>query len=34
MSTMKQGISDPRGHLKLVMEFMEAWRQRQGSAPT
>jgi probable F420-dependent oxidoreductase len=33
VSTMKQGINHPRGHLKLVMEFMEAWRQRQGSAP-
>jgi probable F420-dependent oxidoreductase len=34
VSTMEQGISDPRGHLELVVEFMEAWRQRQGSLLT
>jgi probable F420-dependent oxidoreductase len=29
VSTMNQGISDPRRHLGLVLEFIEAWRQRQ-----
>jgi probable F420-dependent oxidoreductase len=29
VSTMNQRISDPRQHLKLVLEFMDAWRQRQ-----
>jgi probable F420-dependent oxidoreductase len=30
VSTMNQDITDPRQHLKLVMKFMDAWRQRHG----
>ncbi|HEV2027743.1 MAG TPA: LLM class F420-dependent oxidoreductase [Candidatus Dormibacteraeota bacterium] len=30
VSTMNQDISDPRRHLQLVQEFMEAWRHRQS----
>jgi len=30
VSTMNQGITDPRRHLQLVLEFMEAWKHRQS----
>lgn len=31
VSTMNQGMGDPRQHLKLVVQFMDAWKQRQNS---
>lgn len=35
VSTMNQKITDPRGHLQLALEFMEAWRRRQtAGGPT
>jgi probable F420-dependent oxidoreductase len=31
VSTMNQGLGDPRKHLELAREFMKAWRQRPNS---